>query len=66
MLVTKEFALGSSPTVTQEVAGYWVDAGATPDWVLAETFPSPVGFFSEGDFLTLSVLLGLTLVNQVG
>lgn len=49
----------SGTTTTQNANGYWVDAGASPDWIIAERFPQPMPFANPGDFLDLSLMFAL-------
>lgn len=44
-------------TITQNANGYWLDAGTTPDWIVAERFPSPIPFSFVGDVLILNPMI---------
>jgi hypothetical protein len=60
------FGMSSPATVSQSANGYWMDAGATVNWVVAEAFANPIPFSSPGDFLDLAVILGLYLLPIMG
>jgi hypothetical protein len=59
-LATGTFVL-TGTAVTAVANGYWVDAGASPDWIVAERFPTPFPFAYTGDFLAMELALALSL-----
>jgi hypothetical protein len=65
LLGTALFTL-TGTAVVQSASGYWVDAGASPDWIVAEAFTSPIPFSSIGDFLDLDLLFSVALMPTVG
>lgn len=65
MLGTASFIM-TGTTTTQNASGYWVDAGATPDWIVAEAFTTPLPFGAIGDFLDLDLLFSIALMPTVG
>jgi hypothetical protein len=59
MIANNNFLAGPTLTVANTLYGYWVDAGATVDWVLAELFPTPIPISLPGDFLDLGIMMPL-------
>lgn len=57
------FVVGSSPTVTNNIYGYYVDHNTAADWVLAELFDNPVPMALAGDFLGLAIMAALAYNN---